>query len=273
MGAVAVAFILTALNALDGCGAAYDLDEIRGRSDDMAAEILEAFYRTDAYGEESNLAEIWERYSDLADPGIPTYVAELRDQEQDPRERKRLDYLFYDTTGTVIYEDLVPIEDEISNVEASGVVVVDGDSIAYRDIGIMFYNETDSELRERYYEAMGEFEVLHLNPLRSRMVAESRVKLREFGFESLDEFESMRRGLDHDAFEETILDFLGATRDIYWELTNDAAQDVFGVNVTEVPDYDRGQLFRGAEFDVYFEADDMVPFLKRTFLEMGIDID
>lgn len=262
-----------AVTALAGCGSTYDMDEIRTRSDDMAAEIMTAYYDTDAYGEESDLAGIWEGYSDLADPGIPEYVARLRDRETDPRERKRLDYLFYDTAGTVIYDELISIQDEISNAEATGIVVVDGDSIAYRDIGIMFYNETDSELRQRYYEAMGAFEVENLNPLRARMVAESRARLIDFGFESLDEFEGRRRGLDHDAFEETVVDLLGATRDIYWELTNDAAHDVFGVDVTEVPDYDRGQLFRGAEFDTYFDAESMIPFMKEVFLGMGIDID
>lgn len=267
------AAIAATLLALAGCGASYDLDQIRARSDDMAAEILEAYYNTDASGEESDLAGIWEGYADLADPGIPAFVARARDREADPRERKRLGYLFYDTAGTVIYDDLIAIQDEITNAEATGFVVVDGDTIAYRDIGIMFYNETDSARRHRYYEAMGDFEVEHLNPLRRRMVAESRAKLMEFGFDSLDRFESDRRGLDHDAFEETLVDFLGETRDIYWELTNDAARDVFGVDVTEVRDYDRGQLFRGAEFDAYFDAETMIPFMKETFLGMGIDID
>ena len=262
-----------AATALAGCGSTYDLDEVRTRSDEMAVEIMTAYYDTDAYGEQSDLAGIWESYADLADPGIPEYVARMRDRETDPRERKRLDYLFYDTAGTVIYDELISIQDEISNAEASGIVVVDGDSIGYRDIGIIFYNETDSELRLRYYEAMGEFESEHLNPLRARMVEESRTRLVEFGFESLDEFEGRRRGLDHDAFEETVLDLLGSTRDIYWELTNDAANDVFGVDVTDVSDYDRGQLFRGAEFDVYFDAETMIPFMKETFLGMGIDID
>jgi len=271
--AAAVATLALAVLVLAGCGAAYDLDEIRARSDDMAAEILEAYYNTDAHGEESDLAGIWESYADLAAPGIPEYVARMRDRETDPRERKRLDYLFFDTASTVIYDDLIAIQDEISNAEATGVVVVDGDSIAYRDIGIMFYNETDSERRQRYYDAMGAFEAENLNPLRARMVAESRSRLREFGFESLDAFEADRRNLDHDAFEETVLDLLGATRDIYWELTNDAAREVFGVDVTEVPDYDRGQLFRGAEFDAYFPADGMMSFMRETFLGMGIDID
>jgi len=264
-----VAYVAT---VLAGCGSTYDLDQIRTRSDDMAAEILTAYYNTDAYGEESDLAGIWASYADLADPGIPEYVARQRDGETDPRERKRLDYLFYDTAGTVIYDRLISLQDEISNAEATGVVVVDGDSIAYRDIGIMFYNETDSELRLTYYEAMGDFEVENLNPLRARMVAEGHSGLTEFGFASLDEFEALRRGLDHDAFEETVLDLLGATRDVYWELTNDAAHDVFGVEVTEVPDYDRGQLFRGSEFDVYFDAESMMPFMEEIFLGMGIDI-
>ncbi len=270
--AALLAAIVLLVSGLVGCGPRYDLDAIRARSDDMAAEILDAYYRTDAYGEQSDLVAIWERYADLADPGLPEHIAGLRDRETEPRERKRLDYLFFDAASTLVYEDLITLEDEISNIEATGVVVVGGDSIAYRDIGVLFYNETDSELRRRYYEAMGEFEVRHLNPLRARMVAETRSRLEEFGFANLDEFEADRRNLDHAAFEETVLDLLGATRDIYWDLTNDASREIFGVDVTEIPDYDRGRLFRGAEFDRHFAAEDMMPLMERTFLGMGIDI-
>ncbi len=254
-------------------GDTYDLARVRARADDMSRRLLEAYYNTDAYGEESKLADIMAEYDDLADPGLARYVAGARDAERDPRRRKQLDYLYYDIVGTIVWQDLAETEDQITDIESTGVLNVGDEEVAYRDIGNRLFNETDSEARERYYTAMGEFGVDRTNALRRRLVERGRERLREYGFRDLDRFESARRSVDHDALEKTVVEFLGETRDIYWDLTNDASRDVFGVDVTEVADYDRGRLFRGAEFDQYFPSEDAVPFLKRTLLELGIDLD
>jgi hypothetical protein len=251
----------------------YDLAEVRARADDMSRRILEAYYNTDAYGEESRLADIMAEYDDLADPGLVRYLSTERKAESDPRLRKELDYLYYDIVGTVIWQELAGIEDRITDIESSAVLTVGGEEIAYRDIGIRLYNETDSALRESLYTAMGEFDVERTNPLRREIVDLERDGLREYGFRDLDEFEAARRGVDHDALEATVVEFLEETRDIYWNLTNDAALDVFGVDVTQVPDYDRGRLFRGAEFDQYFPSEGAIPLLKQTLLGLGIDLD
>jgi hypothetical protein len=268
----AAAAILAAALLVSCQESPYDLALVRSRADEMSSRLLEAYYNTDAYGEESRLADIMAEYDDLADPGLTRYVASERDAERDPRKRKQLDYLYYDVVGTIIWQDLADIQDRITDIESSATLTVGDEEIAYRDIGIRLYNETDSEFRERLYTAMGEFEVEQTNPPRREMVELTREGLREYGFRDLDEFEAARRGLDHDAFEATIVEFLDETREIYRELTSDAARDVFGVDVTQVADYDRGQLFRGAEFDRHFPPGGAVPLLERTLLGMGIDL-
>jgi oligoendopeptidase F len=254
-------------------GDTYDLARVRARADDMSRRLLEAYYATDAHGEESRLADILAEYDDLADPGLVRYVATERAAERDPRRRKQLDYLYYDIVGTIIWQDLASIQDQITDIESGGVLTVGDEEIAYRDIGIRLYNETESALREAYYMSMGEFDVEHTNPLRNEMVELTRDGLGEHGFRDLDEFEAARRGVDHDELEATVVEFLDETRGIYRALTGDAALDIFGVAVTDVPDYDRGRLFRGAEFDQYFPAEDAVPLLSRTLLAVGIDLD
>lgn len=267
-GVVFLAAVLTA-----GCGQTYDLDQVRARSDEMSARILEALFDTDAYGAESNIAAIVSEFSDLADPLLARFVERRRDAETDPRLRKQLSYLFFDIVGTLMWEPLAEAEDEIMNIEAAGVVTVGPEEIPYREIGIRLYNETDSELRQKLYLAMGQFDVENTNPLRENMVARVREGVREYGFEDLGEFEQARRALDFDTFESTVVEFIDSTDDIYAELTDDAAHDVFGVAIADVRDYDRGRLFRGAEYDDYFPAEGMMSLLKETCLDMGIDLD
>ena len=267
-GAVAACVV-----AVAGCGREYDLETVRARSDEMSERILEALYQTDACGAELDLTAIYREYADLADPDLARYVDRERRSESDPRARKQLDYLFFDLVGSDVYERVAAIDDSITNTEASGVIVALGDTIAYRDAGNLLYNETDSGRREELYLAIGAFEVEHTNSLRARAVERTREGLREYGFDDLDEFESQRRQLDHDRFEETVVHFLDETDVIYRTLTDDAAREIFGVDVADVPDYDRGRLFRGAEFDVHFPAEGMMPLLLSTWAEMGVDIE
>ncbi len=271
-GLVFLALILAVCSAA-GCGERYDLESVRARADEMSMRILEAYYNSDAYGTESNLADIVAEYQDLSDPGLARYVAVERDEAPDPRTRKELSYLYYDVVGTIIWQDEASIEDEITNIEATGTLGVGGEEIPYRDAGISLYNETDSAVRESLYVAIGRFDVERTNPLRAQVVELTRDGLREYGFENLDQFESQRRGIDHDALEESVVEFLDATRDIYWNLTDGAAREIFGKSITEIKDYDRGRIFRGAEFDKYFPPEGAMPLLEKTLLGMGIDLD
>ena len=269
--AVAALTVAAAL-LVSGCGPRYDLENVRARADDMSARIMEAYYDSDAYGHELDVAGIIAEYPDLADPGLVRFVGSLRDREQDPRRRKQLDFLFYDLVGTVVWHDQAEFYDEIANIEATGRVTVGDDEFAYRDLGIELYNETDSSTRKSYYLALGEFAVAETNPLRSELVDSTRERLRDFGFSDLDEYEAARRGIDFDAFEDGVVAFLEETDDIYLDLTSEAAREVFGVEVTEVEDYDRGRLFRGAEFDQYFPAEGTVGLLGDVLGGMGIDL-
>ena len=270
----ALVLILAAfLSVAAGCGPRYDVNEVRQRSDEMARRIMEAYYESDAYGEELTVAEIMAEYPDLADPGLARFVGSLRDREDEPRARKQLDYLYYDVVGTTVWNELAGLYDEIANVEANGVVAVGDEEIPFRELGIELYNETDSGKRQSYYLALGAFAVEKTNPLRKQAVEGTREGLQRYGFDNLDDYESARRSLDLDTFEQNVVSFLEQTDEMYLALTSEAAMDIFGVDVTEVPDYDRGRLFRGAEFDRYFPAGEAVPLLEKTLSGMGIDIE
>ncbi len=269
--AVAALAVAAAL-LVSGCGPRYDVENVRARADEMSARIMEAYYDSDAYGHELDVAGIIAEYRDLADPGLVRFVGSLRDREQDPRRRKQLDFLFYDLVSTAVWHGQARFYDEIANIEATGRVTVGEDEFAYRDLGIELYNETDSATRKRYYLALGEFAVARTNPLRKELIDSTRERLKGFRFSDLDDYEAARRGIDFDAFEDGVVAFLEETNDIYLDLTSEAAREVFGVEVTEVEDYDRGRLFRGAEFDQYFPAGGTVGLLEDVLLGMGIDL-
>jgi len=255
-----------------GCSPRYDLEVVRARAEEMVTRILEALYNTDARGEPSTLADIAAEYEDLADPALARYVGKQRDRETDPRARKRLDYLFFDLVGTIVYEKVAPLSDEIANLEATSVVRVGGEDVAYRDLGIRLFNETESALRESLYMAQGRFDAARTNPLRAEVVRLEREELREYGYPDLSVVEAERRHLDFGAFDDQLTGLLDDTREMYWDLSNEASERVFGVAVTELRDYDRGRLFRGPEFDRHFPPERMRPLMEQTLAGMGIDL-
>jgi len=264
--------LLAAAALVSSCAPSYDIEEVRARADEMYERVLEAYYVSDSTGEALRMTEIVEEYSDLADPGLARAIAERRDGEDDPRARKRLSYLYHDIVGTIVFDEIAEQSEEITNIEAGGTVVVRGETLAYRDVGMLFYNETDSELRRDYYLAMGEFAVERTNPVRRDLVERTRELLQEFGYADLGAYEAERRSLDLDRFEETVAAFLKATDGIYADLTETASMQTFGRPVGELPDYDRGRIFRGAEYDVYFPAERMMPLLEETLFGLGVDL-
>lgn len=270
---LAAAFLMALAVVLASCGQSYDLEEVRARADEMYERVLEAYYLSDSCGEELRMAEIVAEYDDLADPELARYIARERDRESDPREKKRLGFLYHDIVGTIVFDEIAEESEEITNIEAAGTVVVRGDTLPYRDVGVLFYNETDSGLREDYYHAMGRFAAERTNPVRRRLVDRTRELLGRFGYEDLEAFEEERRSIDFGRFEATVEAFLEETDDIYRSLTDEASFEVFGTPAAEVADYDRGRIFRGAEYDVYFPAEGMMPLLRKTLLGLGIDLD
>ena len=265
------ALLLAAIFAA-GCGKSYDLEAVRARADEMSTRILEDLHASSARGEPSGIADIMLEYADLSDPDLAKHIGKLRDREPDPRARKQLDYLYYDIVGTIVYQELAPIADQVADIEATSVVRVNGEDIAYRDLGNRLFNETESAMRESLYLAQGRFDVRRMNPLRADMVELQRERLREYGYQDLTVMEAERRHLDFDAFGEQADAFLRDTKDMYWELSNEAARRVFGRDVTQVSDYDRGRLFRASEYDRFFPPERMLPLLEETLAGMGIDL-
>jgi oligoendopeptidase F len=269
MARVSCVLLLAAVCAA-GCGKGYDLEAVRARADEMSTRILEDLHASSARGEPSGIADIMLEYADLSDPDLAKHVGRLRDREQDARARKQLDYLYYDIVGTIVYQELAPIADEVADIEATSTVRVSGEDIAYRDLGNRLFNETESAMRESLYLAQGRFDVRRTNPLRAKSVDLQRERLREYGYQDLAVMEAERRHLDFEAFASQADAFLRDTKDMYWELSNEAARRVFGVDVTRVSDYDRGRLFRAAEYDRFFAPERMLPLLDETLAGMGI---
>jgi hypothetical protein len=267
--------MLVVLALVLGCSSVpdYDIEEVRARSEQSIQELLMSIYDADAYGKQSRYAEIMDEYSDLQDPDLIDFVDALRREESDQNERRRLDYLYYDLVGTAVFGEVDELEDEVINLESSGTVLIDTLEIPFREIYLRMYDEKDSDLREKYYHADGLYNVEVLNPVRLEVVNKVRTAFQDLGFEDLAEFEQDRRKLDFEELELTIQDFLDETEKMYLDLTNRASHQVFGFDVTEIKDYDRGRLFRGAEFDRYFQAEGMMPLMKEALLDLGIDLE
>ena len=73
----------------------YDLEKIRARAEAFDREISLSWYETDSYGRPSRLAKIYQGYQDLfADPRLIRFVQTELERERDPREKRRLEYLY-----------------------------------------------------------------------------------------------------------------------------------------------------------------------------------
>jgi hypothetical protein len=66
---------------------------------------------------------------------------------------------------------------------------------------------------------------------------------------------------------------LGETEALYHDALNQAFQKTFGRDLAGAERHDLSFILRASRFDAYFDGDKMVPTLKDSLKEMGVDLD
>ncbi|KPL19225.1 MAG: hypothetical protein AMJ92_04255 [candidate division Zixibacteria bacterium SM23_81] len=251
----------------------YDLDEVRIRAEAFDQEVSLSWYETDNYGQPSRLAEIYGEYQDLfADPRLIRFVQKQMEEEQDPRERRRLEYLYRYLVEEFAGQRSKELDDQILDIQAMEWLDVDGQQVTFREVYGELFNSSDREWRRKLYRARGEVVISKINPLLRQRLQIQRETCRQFGFTDYDEFQDRVHSTDFDQLTHICEDLLYQTELIYRELLTEAAHTVLEIPLNDLRVYDRARLFRGHRFDEYFPSSWMVPLLQMVLADMGIDL-
>ncbi len=251
----------------------YDLNRIRQQDEAFNKEVMLSLYETDAFAKPSRIAEIYQKYEKLfTDEKLLDFLKTKMEGGKDFRQEKRDRFLYREISGSFLGEKTKELDDQALDLQAKEKVVVGGDTIAFRDVDGMIFNEKNETRRKELYYSQGEMTIDKINPVLEQRLDILQNTVKGLGYKNYSDYQEQVRGINFDSLEIICREILGKTAPIYRKLLSEAAKKTLNKKIENIKVYDRSRLFRGEDFDRYFPKEKMVPVFKSTVLDMGIDL-
>jgi hypothetical protein len=244
-----------------------ELDGYRAGADRFVAELDEEYYRHFAgLKPDYDLRSIYERHADLTDLATVKRVGEV------VRGRENLELFRFGCEGH-LGELTRGHEERIAELEASLEIPHDGESVGYRMLPPTIANTADRSARAGLEQARNELTEEHLNPIYLEAAETTQRAIPELGAPNAFVLYRDRFGMDLEGLAAQCRAFLDSTERLYEESMDRALREHVGIGLAEAERYDVRRFFRGSSWDHAFPADRMLPALRGTLSDLGIDLD
>ncbi len=244
-----------------------ELDGYREGADRFLAELDEEYYRHFAgLKPDYDIGPIYERHADLTD------LETVKGLGRAVQGRKNLELFKFGCEG-YLGELTRTHEERVAELEASLETTHDGGPVGYRMLPPTIANEPDRATRARLEAARNDLTDEHLNPIYLEAAELSHRAVGELGAPSYLELYRDRFGMDLDGLAAQCRAFLDSTERMYEESMDRALREHVGIGLAEAERYDVRRFFRGSSWDAAFPADRMLPALRGTLSDLGIDLD
>ena len=244
-----------------------DLDAYRAGADRFIAELDEEYYLHYAgLKDRLELEEIYERHSALTQLEQVQAIGAAVDGDRGVRELWHFGCEGY--LGNLTREHA----EKLAGIEAELEVAVDGEQIPFRMLRPEMANEPDRGRREKLDRAMWEATEEHLNPIYLDGVEIVRRELPALGAASYVELYE-RFGFRLRELAAQCEAFLADTERLYEDTLGRASRELLGLSLDEMERWDLQRMIRSPQWDEGFPGDKMVPALKATLADLGIDLD
>ena len=244
-----------------------ELDGYRAGADRFEAELNEEYYlHYSGLKPDLDLRSIFERHADLSDLDMVKRLGGA------VRGRENLELFRF---GCETYLGELTREDaqKVAELEAALEIQHEGEPLGYRMLPPTIANTADRATRARLEQARNELTEEHLNPLHLEAVRTTQRAVPELGAETYFHLYRDRFGFDLEGLAGQCRSFLDSTELLYEEAMDRVLREQVGIGLAEAERYDIRRYFRGTSWDKAFPADRMVPALRGTLADLGIDLD
>ena len=244
-----------------------ELDRYRADADRFISELDEEYYLHYAgLKPDFNLRSIYERHADLTNLEAVTRVGET------VRDRENLE-LFRFGCESYLGELTREHSEKIAQLEATLQTAHDGGTVGYRMLPPTIANTADRADRRKLEHARNALTEEHLNPLYLDASQVTHQAVPRLGAPTYFELYRDRFGIDLEGLAAQCRSFLDSTEQLYEESMDRALREHVGVALNEAERHDVRRFFRGSSWDKAFPANRMVPALRGTLADLGIDLD
>jgi oligoendopeptidase F len=250
-----------------GTPSSIDLDAYRADADRFIAELDEEYYLHYAgLKDRLELEDIYARHAALME--LPQVQALGASVDGDRRIRELWHFGCDGYLGNLTREHV----EKLAAIEAELEVTVDGEAVPFRMVRPEMANEPDRGRRERLDRAMWEATEEHLNPIYLDGEEVVRRAIPDLGVSSYVELYE-RFGFRLKELAAQCEAFLADTERLYEESIDRASRELLGLSLDELARWDVQRLLRSPQWDEGFPAEQMVPALRSTLADLGIDLD
>ncbi len=245
-----------------------ELDSYRAEADRFIAELDEEYYLHYAgLKDRLELEDIYARHASLTELERVQAIGAAVDGDHSTRELWRFACEGY--FGSLTRE----LAEKAAALEAEIEVTVDGETIPFRMIRPEIANEADRNRRERLDRAMWQATEVHLNPLYVKAFEITRGALPKVGASTYLELYDERFEFDLQGLAAQCRAFLDSTEELYERSFDKALREVLGISLDEAQRWDVNRMLRSPQWDERFPGELMLPALKSTLSDLGIDLD
>jgi hypothetical protein len=246
---------------------ARELEAYRARADRFIAALDEEYYLHFAGLKDTlDLEPIYNEYADLTTLEQARSIGATVDGNQNIRELWRFACEGYVGQLTKEYEE------KVARLEAELKTTIDGEELPYRMLKPAIANEPDRARRERIERVRNELVEEHLNPLYLDTHQRVHQAVGELGgknyFELYKDF-----GFDLEGLADQCRAFLDSTETMHGQLADKLFRDRVGIPLAEAKRWDTPRMMRGTTWDDGFPGDRMIPALRQTLADLGVDLD
>ena len=244
-----------------------ELDGYRAGADRFIAELDEEYYLHYAgLKPDFELRAIYERHADLTDLETIKRLGETVDG------RTNLELFRFGCEG-YLGELTREHAEKIAELETKLETQHNGETVGYRMLPPTIANTADRDSRARLEEARNDLTEEHLNPLYLEAAHLTQRAVPELGAPTYFNLYRDRFQYDLEGLASQCRTLLDSTERLYEESMDRVLRERVGVGLAEAERYDVRRFFRGSNWDEAFPADRMVPALRGTLSNLGIDLD
>jgi len=250
-----------------------EVNNLRERLADFNRQINYAYWDNAAFGKELDLDPIYAQFSDvLQNNQLFNDLADSLNNPSNADEHRSLLYLYKELSNDRIWNELSACDEEFNNAQAEITVNIDGQDIAYRDIGLTMYLSDDRDFRRRLSELAETVDIEKLNPILQKEVAKQMEMTQLWGYKDAGDWWSRTHEIDLAQFREQMEELAKDTKPMFKELLAERAKTKLGMDISEVKPYDRTILFRSDEYDHYFPKERLLSTFVGFMADIGIDV-
>lgn len=248
----------------------FDLADYSAGIERFSQQVNEAYYRqraglADEMGLEAIYAEHATLFADASLDALRRLAA--GDGDEADQARALLAFAVEERLGM----EVADLTDRIEAAESRAVIIWRGERIGYRDA---WNRATDTALRaernglaDSYYEA-----VEAINPMRQERFERMAAAVRALGYADVADMVGQLAGFDPDELAADQRRFLLDSETYHFAALRRFLAEI-DIEQGDASRVDLARILRGAGWDAWFPARDMLPALRSTLAGMGIDLD